>query len=892
MPEYATLYSMCGIAGYFGLSEDKKLLETMNLAQAHRGPDGHGVFTHGNVGLAHLRLAFIDREHGQQPIYADNDNLVLIYNGEVYNFRELRDELETAGREFKTNSDSEVVLQAYAQWGTDAFDRFNGMFAVAIYDKQKEQLVLARDHFGIKPLYYTNIGSAQKPQILFASEIKTLLATKKFEAKPNDRQVYRYLRFRAHEDSHETFFDGVFKLLPGEMMVVHAKGIHQSHFSNLAEEFAQAAKVKRPYNDAETEKYRQKLEESVRIRLVSEVPVGTCLSGGLDSSTIALTVNKLIKENAKNAESVGQQQNTFSAVFPGSINDEEKYIDAVLDKAEGRVASHKVYPTADTFKEDLEDFIRTQEEPTISTGPYAQYKVMEEAQNHVKALLDGQGADEMMAGYYPYYFVYLRQLKREGRYGKLLAEMFGSVDVLFRFLRFRLYDKLNFRRKVGIAELLKPSFTQKHAGEKFTVVQDDLKKRFIEDIFKNSLPALLRYEDKNTMRYSLEGRVPFLDKEVMKYLFTLDNEAIIKGSWNKRILRDATKGLLPEIVRARRNKIGFTTPEAEWFKRLKTRFYGIFLSESFAERPYFNQQEVLHAFEGHIKGRNTTDTMVFWRMLNVELWLREFIDPKQEQIEEKEKTDLEPNKTKKLDITVHGRDYRRYPLRTEMVSDKTELLPFVTARLNQFFETLAADKTHADIANRPWHLFMSEKIVAISQGRSYFIWDIKPGISARLLSKFVVKTPHGIGLGSPWTMQLAIQEAGLPRILFAALGGIIGKMLGHKGWFYILAGSDVRAIDGPTEYSVYPSNVSAKLPPKDPEIVAEQLSERIKKDLRPELTANFRGVVVIDANDLGRNVLGHNVVMSADELEEIFADNPLGQGSERTPLCVVFDKED
>src|SRR6185503_15873627 len=325
-----------------------------------------------------------------------------------------------------------------------------------------------------------------------------------------------------------------------------------------------------------------------------------------------------------------------------------------LDKAEGHVASHKVYPTADTFKEDLQDFIRTQEEPTISTGPYAQYKVMEAAQNHVRALLDGQGADEMMAGYYPYYFVYLRQLKREGNYGKLLSEMFGSTDVLLRFLRFRIYDKLSFRRKVGIAELLKPSFKQQYAGEKFTVVQDDLKKRFIEDIFKNSLPSLLRYEDKNTMRFSLEGRVPFLDKEVMKYLFSLSNEAIIKGSWNKRILRDATKGLLPEIVRARRNKIGFTTPEAEWFKRLKTRFYGIFLSESFAERPYFNQQEVLHAVEGHIKGRNTTDTMVFWRMLNVELWLREFIDPKQEEVEEREKTDLEPNAGKALDIQVKG----------------------------------------------------------------------------------------------------------------------------------------------------------------------------------------------------------------------------------------------
>lgn len=884
---------MCGIAGYFGLPEDKNLLQTMNAAQAHRGPDGDGYFMHGSVGLAHLRLAFIDREHGAQPIYADNKNLVLIYNGEVYNFKELRSELENAGRTFITQSDTEVVLQAYAQWGTDAFDRFNGMFALAIYDKSKEQLVLARDHFGIKPLYFSNIGTPNKPQVLFASEIKTILATKKITPKPNDKQIYRYLRFRIHEDSHETFFDGIEKLLPGEIMVIHKNGIHQSQFTNLQAELAQAAKVNKPYTPREIETYREKFEESVRIRLMSEVPVGTCLSGGLDSSTIALTVNKLLAAKDKNAQSIGTMQNTFSAVFPGSINDEEKYIDAVLDKAEGHVASHKIYPTADTFKEDLQDFIRTQEEPTISTGPYAQYKVMEEASNHVRALLDGQGADEMMAGYYPYYFVYLRQLKRQGHYAKLLGEMLRSSDVLLRFLRFRIYDKLNFRRKVTVASLLKPSFKQQYADQKFSVVQDDLKKRFIEDIFKNSLPSLLRYEDKNTMRFSVEGRVPFLDKDVMKYLFSLSNDSIIRGSWNKRILRDATEGLLPEIVRKRRNKIGFTTPEQEWFKRLKTRFYGIFLSESFAERPYFDQQEVLHAFEGHIKGRNTTDTMVFWRMINVELWLREFIDEKKEVKVEKEKSDLEPNHTKQLDIEVKGQYYRRYPLRTDMVNDKTDLSAFVTDRLETFFVTLRKAKAdHTNIWERPWHLFMSEKIVAISQGRSYFIWDIKPGLFARLLSKFVVKTPHGIGLGSPWTMQLAIREAGLPRILFASLGGVVGKLLGHKGWFYILAGGDVRAIDGPTEYSVYPSNVSAKLPPKDPDLVAQQLTDAIKGTLPPELTANFRGVVVIDANDLGRNVLGHNVVMENGELEAIFADNPLGQGSERTPLCVVFDKEE
>jgi asparagine synthase (glutamine-hydrolysing) len=882
---------MCGIAGYFGFATDEALLKTMNHAQAHRGPDGEGYFTDTNVGLAHLRLAIIDRSHGKQPITDATQNFTIVYNGEIYNYKELRAELEQKGHSFKTQTDTEVILEGYAEWGAQCFDKLNGMFALAIWDNTKQHLVLARDHFGIKPLYFGNAGTHQKPQLVFASEIKAILASQKITVTPNDRIIYRYLKFRAHEDTTETFFSGIEKLMPGEMMIVDKKGMTRSSYTELREELAAIATHNKPYVPSQVDEYRGRLTESVRMRLMSEVPVGTCLSGGLDSSTIALLVNKLLQEKDETAQSVGSKQNTFSAVFPGSINDEEKYIDAVLAKAEGKINSHKIYPTADTFAADLEDFVRTQEEPTISTGPYAQYKVMQEASKHVTVLLDGQGADEMLAGYYPYYFVYLRQLKREGKWLKLIGEMVRSSDVLFRFLRFRIYDKLNFRRKVGVMQLLNKDFKASHANETFTTVPDDLKKRFIQDVFYNSIPALLRYEDKNTMRFSLEGRVPFLDKEVTQYLFGLSNEAIIRGSWNKRILRDATKGLLPEIVRARRNKIGFTTPEQEWFKRLKTRFYGIFLSESFANRPYFNQQEVLTAFEGHIKGRNTTDTMVFWRMLNVELWLREFFDEKPDTTAPVvEKSDLDPNAEKQLDIKAVGKTYRRYPLRTKMVAATDKLSPFVTDRLQEFFKTLQNSKEHKAMVAHPWRLFISEKVVAITQGRSYFIWDIKPSFWARTLSRFVVKTPYGIGLGSPWTMQLAIEEAGLGRILFASVAAAVGKVFGKKGLFYELAGADVRAIDGPTEYSVYPSNVSAKLPPKDPSKVATQLDTAIREALPAQLIKNFQGVVVIDANDLGRNVLGHNTNQKESDLEEIFADNPLGQGSERTPLCVVIEQ--
>jgi asparagine synthase (glutamine-hydrolysing) len=879
---------MCGIAGYYNLDDgNEKLLRTMNAAQAHRGPDGDGYYTNGPVGLAQLRLAIIDREHGVQPLYNQDKSLVIIYNGEVYNYLELRQELEAQGYKFVTTSDTEVVLQAYAAWGVKAFDRLNGMFALAIHDKKAGKLVLARDHFGIKPMY---IARPAKGQLLFASEIKALLATGRVTKRPNDRVIYRYLRFRIHEDSPETFFDGITKLMPGEVLELSDKGEKLSSYTTLRSDLKRLAGEHNPYNADAVAEYRQRLTQSVKMRLQSEVSVGTSFSGGLDSSTIVAVINQLMQDDKGATKSVGSRQNTFSAIFPGSANDEEKYVDALLSKMGNTVTAHKIKPDADTFVGDLEDFVRTQEEPLISTGPYAQYKVMQEATNHVTVLLDGQGADETMAGYVPYYFVYLRQLRAQGEWGKLAREVISSADIFYRFARVNLRERILRKAPVRVGALLNRDFSKKHKDEKFVVTSDNLKLRLLEDTFESSLPALLRYEDKNTMRFSLEGRVPFLDKDVLKFLFALDDQSIIHGGWNKRILRDATRNLLPSMINRRRNKIGFTTPEHEWFMRLKNRFYGIFLSESFTNRPYWNAQAVAEAFEGFIKGKNDSNSLLFWRFLNVELWLREFFDERTEAEPKKEKGELEPNEGKQLDIEVDADTYRRYPLRTELVSAKDNLQEFITTRLQKFFEQLRADKQHSQMMDRDWYLLVSEKIVAITQGRSYFVWDITPGWWARFLSRRVTKTPYGIGLGSPWTMQLAIAEVGLPKILYASIGGAVGRAMGKRGAFYNLVGSDIRAIDGPTEYSVYPSNVSAKLAPKDPDLVAQQLTAAIRRAVPKTAAEHLKGVVVIDSNDIGRNVLGQNTDQPEGLFEDIFGDNPLGQADQQTPLCVVFRK--
>ena len=892
---------MCGIAGYHGLPADPALLERMNAHQQHRGPDGDGICVDGPCGLAHRRLSIIDIAHGQQPMDTADGRYAIAYNGEVYNYLDLRGELEALGRTFTTDSDTEVVLQAFAQWGADAFDRFNGMFGLAIWDRHEQRLTLARDHFGIKPLYVAMVPnpSGEGEALLFSSEIKPILASGLYEKRVNDRSVYRYLRFRAHEDGTETFFEGIERLAPGEMLEADANGIRRRMFTRLKEELLELASVQRPYDAAAAAEYKRRLVESVRLRLQSEVPVGTSLSGGLDSSAVAVIINQLLNEgDSLSLSAVGARQNTFSAIFPGSINDEEKYVDDVLDICTGHVEAHKILPTADEFKADLLDFIRTQEEPIISSGPYAQYQVMREATKHVTVLLDGQGADEMMAGYIPYYFVYLRQLRAQGA-TLAAAELAKSLDVLYRLGRFKLKAKVKLKKSIPTTHLLNRDFVAAHRGERYSSEGANLKKRLVEDLFHNSLPSLLRYEDKNTMRFSLEGRVPFLDKEVLKFIFSLSDEAIIKDGWNKRVLRDATRGLLPESINRRRNKIGFTTPQAEWFMRLKNHFYNIFLSESFANRPYVNQSEVIAAFEGWIKGANDVDTMTFWRLINLELWMREFIDEHEDAGDATDatarvKTDYEANEGQNLDlVTSLGENVRRYPVRTELFSRDDDLDARVLEHIDAFFAGLpAAGPDHEAATRGPWWFFLSEKVVAITQGRSYFVWDIKVGRPARVLSRYVTRTPAGIGLGSPFTMQLAIQEAGLPRVLYASAGGAIGKVIGRKGLFYELVGNQINAIDGPTEYSAYPSNVSAKLAPKDPDAVAARLSAAIRERVPEPWRSTFGGTVIMDANDIGRNVLGSDVPGDWTRFEEMFADNPLGQGSQQTPMAMVFLRED
>ena len=370
---------MCGIDGFWG-RPDRALLEAMTESQRHRGPDDEGYFEADCASLGFRRLSIIDIEHGHQPMATDDDLLHIVYNGEVYNFRELRAELEPLGHEFHTTCDTEVVLHAYQEWGTDCFARFNGMWGLAILDRRgpSPKLVLARDHFGIKPLYYASWDD----HVLFASEIKAILQHPTFPRAVDDRMMFEYLAYGLFDHTSSTFFRGVRQVSAACYVIVDDDGIAEHRYWEpvLSEDGSPDPAV-----------FRAVFDRAVERRLVADVPVGICLSGGLDSGSICTVMARLLEEGVPDSVSLGDRLKTFSAVFPGDPIDEADYIDSVL--AVTGADSSRVEPTSKDFVNEMEAWVWHVEEPMVSSAPFAMWMVMRLARRQVKVVLDGQAGD-------------------------------------------------------------------------------------------------------------------------------------------------------------------------------------------------------------------------------------------------------------------------------------------------------------------------------------------------------------------------------------------------------------------------------------------------------------------------------------------------------------------
>jgi asparagine synthase (glutamine-hydrolysing) len=883
---------VCGIAGFIG-PPDHELLAAMCERIEHRGPDDHGYFERDTVSLGHRRLAIIDLETGHEPMSNAAGDVHLVYNGEVYNFRELRTELEAHGRRFTTTCDAEVVLAAYERWGVDCFHRFNGMWSLVILDERgNHTLVLSRDHLGIKPLYVAEAG----PRYLFASEIKALLAADELRPTVDTQRLGEYLARGLHDHDDRTFFEGVQQVRAATAVTIEvATGARKEHT------------YWRPQlsttSPADPDTFKKAFVTAVERRLVADVTVGTCLSGGLDSSSIVCVMSQLLADGAPDAASMGDRLRTFSAVFDGDPIDEQEYIEPVL--AASGADSDYVRPKSKDLLADLPMLVWHQDEPMVSSGPYAQYRVMELAKGKAKVLLDGQGGDELLAGYVPYQYVYLRELAKTRDVAGLRTlskETLPTRDLLAPIARQRLADR---RRSVDPAKycpalLGDPARTASISSADHRV-RDDLKHRLLQDLTEYSLPSLLRYEDRNSMAHSIESRPPFLDQDLVELVLSLPSDAIVRNGWSRWIFREAMTGILPEKIRLRRKKIGFTTPEMRWLRAERAVIQGIFRSPSFCSRPYWDAPVVARGFKAACEGE-LEESPLFWRILNIEAWLRVFHgdvpmaplgrrptpsrsleaagDAECVEMlggEAASWATIRPNNGRHVFCCgPDGRNvYGRAPVHTPRLESGDELDRIVTDSI------LAVEGGRLGLEEGDI-IAVSEKAVAVSQGRSFPVSSIRPTVLARVLSRLVSKGPAGIGLGIPATMQLALNEAGTARILLATAAAGATRLVGRHGTFYRVAGARVAAIDGPTAGTLPPYDTHAKLPPSDPDGVAERLARGLAEEAGGPVH-----VAIVDANDRGVVVLGGSRGLDRPLIAWLFGDNPLGQGSEQTPVALI-----
>jgi asparagine synthase (glutamine-hydrolysing) len=629
---------MCGIWFSLGLAPDPAHID----AVAHRGPDGSGwrVFesTVGPVTLGHRRLSIIDlSDAALQPMSYANGRYWIVYNGEIYNYVELREELQEAGHRFMTQSDTEVLLAAYAHWGEAALDRFVGMFAFVLWDQQKQVVFAARDHFGIKPLYLfvTPIGLA------FASEIKQFIGLPGFVARLNVARAYDFLSSGIMEHTDETLFEGVRQLRGGECIRVDPQHWRAGEVPPVRRWY----RILEPGTIAVDEReagarFRSLLAESVRIHLRSDVPVGSCLSGGLDSSSIVCLMARELDFGGN-----GAKVNSVSACYDIKSVDERPFMEAVVERTQ--CIPHWCYPRFEDAFALAERITWHQDEPYGSTSIFAQWCVFDAARRAgLKVMLDGQGADEQLAGYhggFSYYFASLiRQrrfmallyamLQRQAWHGVPLAEQVRTF--LLPLLPPRLSRWLRRERQALVqynwldAEALRP-----HLGRSsFETARESIGRPPVTDVGdlcvvmtqSSNLAMLLHWEDRNSMAHGIEARVPFLDHRLVEFSIGLGDRHKIVGGDTKRVLRRAMDGVLPAKVLDRRDKLGFATPEEAWFRGPLREFVRAGIEQTLTLYPgLLNRKGVLAHSESMLDGRRPVDFSL-WRIISIGIWGRVF----------------------------------------------------------------------------------------------------------------------------------------------------------------------------------------------------------------------------------------------------------------------------
>lgn len=603
---------MCGIFGIFSspLPENVIIRDALGSIR-HRGPDDEGyalINSSGNASLslsgrdtcaelrdeyrdildvdlksydlllAHRRLSVIDLScKGHQPMSYRDGDVCITYNGEIFNYRHLRAELQLSGYSFVSDSDTEVILAAYHKWGQQCVNRFNGQWAFCIFDGRSGKLFCSRDRFGIKPFYYWFDGK----HFAFASEIKSLLTLPFISSEINRHLIPDFVIFHELDTSGETLYRDVCQLPPSHNLILDLKRetlrAEKYYELNYLDEAGD-------YNHQKALRYaddiRDLLIDSVKIRLISDVPVGTCLSGGLDSSSIVVIISRLLKEGGVSQDQIGEKQKTFTASYDDPKVDERIHADQVVRHT--NVDSYLSRPSAEGLWKELNRFLYHQDGPCPSTTFYAGWDVMRLASRHVKVVLNGQGGDELLGGYLHYEILYLADMIRNRRYRDVFAALSGMAyrhGLTRAFLKgsigsclamapagLKLFLSKEWYRSpyIAVRRLLnEPVSIDEHLAKMMDWMKS-LNRFLINDTSMRYLPQLLHYDDRNGAAFSIENRVPFLDHRLFEYVSSIPSIYKLYKGWSKWLLRLAMRDLLPQRILWRKDKLGFPTPVKTW----------------------------------------------------------------------------------------------------------------------------------------------------------------------------------------------------------------------------------------------------------------------------------------------------------------------------------------